>query len=244
MNRLLGSRGASAVMGFFMLALASSEAPRADRHAIRAGVRRRGGQVGRRRHDGQAAAPLCVATTTPSQPRSLTLPAVLPMQQAVADRHRHRHPGAARRSRCPGRWRRPIAREAAWLYHAGWPLYALVDRYSAGAPLDEEANCLATAVYFEARGEAARGPAGGRRRGHEPRRLGQVSAELVLDRQAAGAILVRPQRPVPGRRRRVRRRGAGRRPSPGWRSATPCRACRATCCGITPIMSRRRGAGG
>jgi Cell Wall Hydrolase len=50
-----------------------------------------------------------------------------------------------------------IAREAAWLFRGGWPLYALVDRYSAGAPLDEEATCLATAVYFEARGESPEG---------------------------------------------------------------------------------------
>jgi len=51
-----------------------------------------------------------------------------------------------------------IAREAAWLYRAGWPLYALVDRYGAGAAvLDEETACLATAVYFEARGESLEG---------------------------------------------------------------------------------------
>jgi len=50
-----------------------------------------------------------------------------------------------------------VASEAAWLYKAGWPLYALVDKYSAGAPLDEQANCLATAVYFEARGESVEG---------------------------------------------------------------------------------------
>lgn len=50
-----------------------------------------------------------------------------------------------------------ISREASWLRGAGWPLYALVDRFSAGAPLDEQANCLATAVYFEARGESLEG---------------------------------------------------------------------------------------
>lgn len=50
-----------------------------------------------------------------------------------------------------------IEREAAWLFKAGWPLYALVDKYSAGAPLDEQGNCLATAVYFEARGESLEG---------------------------------------------------------------------------------------
>jgi N-acetylmuramoyl-L-alanine amidase len=49
--------------------------------------------------------------------------------------------------------------EAAWLYRSGWPLYALIDRYNAAAsaPLDEEANCIATAVYFEARGESPEG---------------------------------------------------------------------------------------
>jgi spore germination cell wall hydrolase CwlJ-like protein len=50
-----------------------------------------------------------------------------------------------------------LATEATWLYKAGWPLYALVDRYSAGTPLDEQASCLATAVYFEARGESVEG---------------------------------------------------------------------------------------
>lgn len=50
-----------------------------------------------------------------------------------------------------------IAMEAAWLYRSGWPLYALADRYSAGSPLDEQANCLATTVYFEARGESLEG---------------------------------------------------------------------------------------
>lgn len=50
-----------------------------------------------------------------------------------------------------------IATEAAWLYRNGWPLYALVDKYSSGATLDEESNCLATAVYFEARGESVDG---------------------------------------------------------------------------------------
>ena len=52
---------------------------------------------------------------------------------------------------------RPIAREAAWLQQGGWPLYALVDRFSAGAPLDEQANCIAVAVYHEARGESLEG---------------------------------------------------------------------------------------
>lgn len=50
-----------------------------------------------------------------------------------------------------------VATEAAWLYKNGWPLYALVDKFSAGEALDEQGNCLATAVYFEARGESLEG---------------------------------------------------------------------------------------
>ena len=50
-----------------------------------------------------------------------------------------------------------IATEAAWLYKGGWPLYALVDRFATSAPLDVQTNCLATAVYFEARGESLEG---------------------------------------------------------------------------------------
>ena len=50
-----------------------------------------------------------------------------------------------------------IAREASWLQRNGWPLYALVDKFSAGAPLTDEANCIAVAVYHEARGESLEG---------------------------------------------------------------------------------------
>ena len=65
-----------------------------------------------------------------------------------------------------------IAREGRWLANAGWPLYALVDRYSAGATLDEQANCLATAVYFEARGESLQGQL--------------AVADVVMNRAASG----------------------------------------------------------
>src|SRR6478672_7742128 len=50
-----------------------------------------------------------------------------------------------------------IASQAAWLYRGGWPLYALVDKFATNAPLDQETNCIATAVYFEARGESLEG---------------------------------------------------------------------------------------
>jgi hypothetical protein len=111
--KLLGSRGAAAVMGLFLAMVGSSAA------AQNAGV--------------PAAATTAVATLNgtvlQAQPaRSVTVS----LSQSIAT-------------------------EAAWLYRAGWPLYALVDRYSAGAPLDEQGNCLATAVYFEARGESLEG---------------------------------------------------------------------------------------
>ena len=50
-----------------------------------------------------------------------------------------------------------VAREATWLAQHGWPLHALVDKFSAGAALDEQANCIAVAVYHEARGESLEG---------------------------------------------------------------------------------------
>ncbi|HEY8434713.1 MAG TPA: cell wall hydrolase [Sphingomicrobium sp.] len=50
-----------------------------------------------------------------------------------------------------------IATQAAWLYKGGWPLYALVNKFETNAPLDQQTNCLATAVYFEARGESLEG---------------------------------------------------------------------------------------
>jgi len=50
-----------------------------------------------------------------------------------------------------------VAGEAAWLQRSGWPLYALVDRFSVGAPLTDQAHCIAVAVYHEARGETLEG---------------------------------------------------------------------------------------
>ena len=138
-----------------------------------------------------------------------------------------------------------IASEAAWLHHGGWPLYALVDKLrDLGPARRARSTCLATAVYFEARGEIARRPAGGRPGGHEPRRLGQISAELVRDGQAAvrnsrssAAAVSRPSTPIA-------RRGARPRPWPSSPTANIVPSLPTTCCGITPIMSRRPGAPG
>jgi spore germination cell wall hydrolase CwlJ-like protein len=65
-----------------------------------------------------------------------------------------------------------VATQAAWLYKGGWPLYALVDKFATNAPLDEQTNCLATAVYFEARGESVEGQL--------------AVAKVVMNRAASG----------------------------------------------------------
>ena len=65
-----------------------------------------------------------------------------------------------------------IAREATWLSQNGWPLGALVEKFSAGAPLDEQANCIAVAVYHEARGESVEGQ--------------MAVAKVIMNRAASG----------------------------------------------------------
>ena len=123
MIKFLGRRGASAVMGMFMLALGSSEAGAQTVGTTAAQLMR----------------PAIAATSTAVRLGNGAIVQAQPARSVTL-------------SLTPS-----VATEAAWLYRAGWPLYALVDRYSAGAPLSEEANCLATAVYFEARGESLDG---------------------------------------------------------------------------------------
>mgnify|MGYP002777066467 CR=1 FL=1 len=84
---------------------------------------------------GQELAVASIASALRLQPQAAALPAAQPQ------------PGSAA----------AIAREAAWLKSAGWHLSALVDRFATGAPLDAEANCIAVAVYHEARGESLEG---------------------------------------------------------------------------------------
>jgi hypothetical protein len=65
-----------------------------------------------------------------------------------------------------------MATQAAWLYKGGWGLQALVDKFATNAQLDEQTNCLATAVFFEARGESV---------------AGQLAvARVVMNRAASG----------------------------------------------------------
>ena len=65
-----------------------------------------------------------------------------------------------------------VAREVDSLRKAGWPLYALVDKFSTGAPLTDEANCIAVAVYHEARGESLEGQL--------------AVAQVIMNRAASG----------------------------------------------------------
>jgi hypothetical protein len=105
--KLLGGRAASAVIGFFMLAIGSS--------------------------------------ASAQNASSLVQPAVMTVTQAPA--------AASVTVKVPT----AMATEAAWLYKGCWGLQALVDKFATNAPLDEQTNCLATAVYFEARGETVEG---------------------------------------------------------------------------------------
>jgi spore germination cell wall hydrolase CwlJ-like protein len=140
-------------MGFFMLALASSEAPAQVvtqsgqafdvSAAVKAAPLATSAQPSQPVVTAATAAPAVTALYATKAAQSLTV--ALPSAGTAAA-------AAATSAAAPA-----IAREATWLYRNGWPLYALVDRYGAGAPLDEQANCMAVAIYHEARGESLEG---------------------------------------------------------------------------------------
>ena len=147
MINLLGSRGASAVMALAMLGVASSAGaqnlPALNVHAaVQAlDVNKAAQPLGTaaRTVATAVARPAVAATTTVATVSGAVLQAQLAQTVTL--------------QLTPS-----IATEAAWLYKNGWPLYALVGKYSTAAvPLDEQTNCLATAVYFEARGESLEG---------------------------------------------------------------------------------------
>jgi len=144
--KLLGGRAASAVVGLFMLALGSSAAAQ-DMSAL--------GNVSAvvKSAATDSAKPL---GTPVSQAASMVRPAIATATTAVATTN-----GAILQAKpaqsVTVKLSQSIAQEAAWLYKGGWPLSALVQKYATNAPLDEETNCLATAVYFEARGESLEG---------------------------------------------------------------------------------------
>jgi len=166
--QLLGSRGASAVMGFIMLATASSEAPA---QAVAAAPVNVSFDLAKTVNAGQAdatAKPLgtrsyattpIAATATASAIATTKVATVSAIYATKAAQSvTVALPAGTTRAAATSSAAAPaIAREATWLYRNGWPLYALVDRYGAGAPLDEQANCMAVAIYHEARGESLEG---------------------------------------------------------------------------------------
>ena len=130
MIKFLGSRGAAVAGAFFLTLIGGSTEAFGQQSAI--------AQV--------TPAVLGVPAIAPPQSRSVT-PQI---SQAVPSTASAQPVTAAAAAAA-------VAREAAWLANGGWHLGALVDRFSTGAPLDEEANCIAVAVYHEARGESLQG---------------------------------------------------------------------------------------
>ena len=131
MVKLLGGRVASALVGMLMLGLGSSEA---------------------------GAQSMASALNVPAAVRTLDVdPAAKPLGAVAAVASRVTPATISAAQSVTASLPVSINREAAWLYQGGWPLSALVDKYSSGPALGIEANCIATAVYFEARGEAVEG---------------------------------------------------------------------------------------
>ena len=133
MIRIKGSRGVSAVTGFFTLAFSSAQAVAAPATAVGASA-------------AQGSAYAAAVATPTSAP---IVNAVVTTGGSVIQKVLTQSVTLS--------LTKDVAREATWLQKAGWPLYALVDRFSAGAPLDEQAHCIAVAVYHEARGESLEG---------------------------------------------------------------------------------------
>jgi spore germination cell wall hydrolase CwlJ-like protein len=145
--KLLGGRAAAAVIGLFMLGVSASAAAQ-DMSAL--------GNVSAAVKSVSVDSSAKPLGTPVSQAASMVRPAIAASTTAVVT------PNGAVMQAQPAqsvtvKLQQSIAQEAAWLYKGGWPLYALVQKFATNAPLDEETNCLATAVYFEARGESLEG---------------------------------------------------------------------------------------
>jgi N-acetylmuramoyl-L-alanine amidase len=165
--KLIGGRAASAIMAICMLALGSSEVGAQGLQGL--DVKAAVASI----DTDQTAKPLGIATarSNPAPAAAMVQKAVASTTTAVADAFgtiAQPQPAQSVTVKLPT----AIATEAAWLRRGGWPLYALVSKYSAGAPLDEQTNCLATAVYFEARGETLEGQ--------------MAVAQVVMNRAASG----------------------------------------------------------
>ena len=151
MVKLFGGRAASAVIGLCMLAVGSSGASAQGAQGLPLNVKAAVAAVDA---DSQARPLGNAIAAAPAS--AMVHQSVATTTTAVANAYGNvtqAQPAQSVTVKLPT----AIATEAAWLYKGGWPLAALVDKFSAGAPLDEQTNCLATAVYFEARGETLEG---------------------------------------------------------------------------------------
>jgi len=131
--RFFAGRGASAALGLLLVAFGASQASAQDLAGLNVPAAVRSLDIN------ATAKPLGLAAAAAATSAGGSVAAAIPATAVSAS------------------LAQSIDREASWLYKGGWPLYALADRYAAGAPLSAEANCIATAVYFEARGEPLEG---------------------------------------------------------------------------------------
>jgi N-acetylmuramoyl-L-alanine amidase len=146
--KLLGGRVAAGVIGMFMLAVGSSAAGAQAlpvNYDLSAAVNSAGVNT--------AATPLGTVASVASTLARPALAATTAVVSATSGAVFQAQPARSVTVQLTP----SIAIQAAWLYRGGWPLSALVDKFATSAPLDQETNCLATAVYFEARGESVEG---------------------------------------------------------------------------------------
>lgn len=140
--KLLGRRGLTATLGFFTLGLTAANA---------------------------SAAPVQATF----QPAVQSINYSLPQQSAVSIANSVPTPVTAQSSTPAGN---PVnllpGAPFAANHQVPLPLNQIVQANLAGAPLDEEGNCLATAIYFESRGEPIEGQL--------------AVADVVMNRAASG----------------------------------------------------------
>jgi len=144
LNKLLRNRGIAAVVGSIVLTLGSGNASAQTTQVVGTNYSLNSGRVD------ASAKPLGIAASAPI---------VSAVQTTVSSTTRifSNAVGSVFGTQPAQDELTGVAEEAAWLRSAGWPLYALVDRFAHGAALNEEANCIAVAVYHEARGESLEG---------------------------------------------------------------------------------------
>jgi hypothetical protein len=130
LNKFLGSRGAAAVVALFLTLIGGSTEAFGQQSVL--------AQV----------TPAVLGVPAIAAPQSLS---VTPAVQTVAA------PAVTIAAPAVTATSTNVASEASWLYAHGWHLAALADKYGTGSELDEQANCMAVAVYHEARGESVEG---------------------------------------------------------------------------------------